>query len=265
MKRLEFDYLLLDKIDISISNVRKTNLEEGIEELADSIKEIGVQQPIVVFFDKNLGRYKLIIGQRRYLASKRIGLKEIPAIITSVKNETDAVVKSFSENIHRLDLEYRDKMQVANELLKNLNSIKNVAKTLGVSESTVKNYLGYSAVPEEIKNMVTEKKISAGTALRITKSISDEKMAIKIAGKIKELPRNEDKIQTIEVAKDNPDKNLEEIDKIVKKRKTRQLTIDLTEQIGDALNKAVKEYNSDDKQITLEALEEWLSKRGFIK
>jgi len=108
MKKLNFEYLPLDKIDISLSNVRKANanIEEGIGELASSIKEIGIQQPVVVF--QKGDRYELIIGQRRYLACEELGLREIPALITSVKNETAATIKSFSENIHRLDLEYRD-------------------------------------------------------------------------------------------------------------------------------------------------------------
>jgi ParB family chromosome partitioning protein len=82
MKKMKFRYLPLDKIDISISNVRKSNPEESIDELAGSIKEIGVQQPIVVFPKGN--RYDLMIGQRRYLACKKLGLKDIPAFITTI-------------------------------------------------------------------------------------------------------------------------------------------------------------------------------------
>lgn len=142
MKKFKFDeHLPLDKIDISISNVRKTNLEEGIEELAKSIEEIGVQQPIQVF-EKPDGRFELIIGQRRYLACKKLGLKKIPALIITVKkDETEATIKSFIENIHRLDLEYRDKMQAAIELLNKFGSISKVADHLGVSAQTVRNYL----------------------------------------------------------------------------------------------------------------------------
>ena len=101
----------MDRIDVSMTNVRKTNLEKGLSELAKSIREIGVQQPVVVF-KKGDGRYDLIIGQRRYLACKHIGETEIPALITHVKDRTDAMVKSFSENIHRLDLDYRDTVVV---------------------------------------------------------------------------------------------------------------------------------------------------------
>ena len=263
MRKFKFDYLPIDKIDISVSNVRKSNLEEGIDELANSIKEIGVQQPVVVF--QKGDRYDLIIGQRRYIACKKLGLKEIPALITTIKDETDATIKSFSENIHRLDIEYRDKMQVATELLSRLGSVKKVAEHLGVVEQTVKNYLGYSAVPEKIKKLVDEKKLSASTATRIAKSIQDENQAVRIAEKVKEIPRSEDRRKAIDIAKENPRKNVEEIIRIMKKQRFKRITIDITPKVSVALDKACKEYRSDAEDITIEALEEWLSKRGFIE
>jgi len=262
MTKLKFDYLPLEKIDISISNVRKSNLGEGIKELADSINEIGVQQPVVVY--KKGDRFDLIIGQRRYIACKKLGLKEIPALITAVQDETDATIKSFSENIHRLDIEYRDKMQVATELLTKLGSRKKVAEHLGVSEQTVKNYLGYSAVPDKIKKMVDDRKLSASTAIRISKSIQDESQAIRIAEKVKEIPRSEDRRKIIDAAKENPKKSVEEITRIVKEQKFKQVTIDITPRVSVALDKACKEYRSDAEDITVEALEEWLTQRGFI-
>jgi len=212
MKKLNFEYLPLDKIDISLSNVRKANIKEGIGELASSIKEIGIQQPVVVF--QKGDRYELIIGQRRYLACEELGLREIPALITSVKNETAATIKSFSENIHRLDLEYRDKMQIATELVNKLGSIDKVAEHLGVYPQTVRNWLGYAAVPEPIKKMVDEGKLSASTATRIAKNILNEKQAVTIAERVKETPRSEDRMAIIDIARENPGKPSEEIFKI---------------------------------------------------
>jgi len=263
MKKLKFKYIPLHKIDISISNVRKSNPEESIDELASNIKEIGVQQPVVV--SPKGDRYDLIIGQRRYLACKKLGLKDIPALITTVKDETEATIKSFSENIHRLDIEYRDKMQVASELLNKLGSTKKVASHLGVTEQTVKNYLGYSAVPEKIKRLVDDNKLSASTAIRIAKNIQDEDQAVRIAEKIKEVPRSEDRRKVIDIARDNPKKSVSEIEKIMKEQKFRQITIDITPRVSAALEKACNEYRSDAEDITSEALEEWLKKRGFIE
>jgi len=257
MGKLIFEYLPLDKIDISISNVRKANLEEGLGGLIKSIEEIGLQQPIVVF-KKPDGRFELIIGQRRYLACKELGLKEIPALITVLKSETEAVIMSFSENIHRLELEYRDKMQVATELLNKLHSVDKVAKSLGVSIQTVRNYLGYSGVPEPIKRMVDEKKFSASTAIRIAKNIPDEEKAVKIAEKIKETPRSEQRGAIIDIARENPSKPPEVIVKIAKERaQMRKITIHVTRRIYEAIIRASKEYQSDKEDVVKEALEEW--------
>jgi ParB family chromosome partitioning protein len=263
MNKLVFEYLELDKIDISLSNARKSNLEEGLDDLAKSIKEIEVQQPIVVF--RKGDRYELIIGQRRYLACKKLGLKEIPAIITTVENETEVTIKSFSENIHRLDLEYRDKMQVATGLLNKLGSIDKVAEHLGVTPQTIRNYLGFSVVPDSIKKMVYERKLSASIATRIAKNIPDETKAVGIAEKVKETPRSEDRRKIIDVAKENPEKSPEEVVKTFKEQKFRKVTIDLTPRVAGALERACQEYNSDREDITTEALEEWLKKRGFIE
>lgn len=262
-KRLKFEYLPLNKIDISKFNVRRSKLEEGIDELAKSIKEIGVQQPVVVFPKGD--RYELVIGQRRYLACKRLGLTSIPALITRVKSDTEAAIASFSENIHRLDLAYRDKMQVATELLTRLGSVDKVATHLGVSSQTAKNYLGYAAVPEPIKKMVDEGKLSVSTATRIAKSIPDEKQAVKIAQKIIETPSSEKKRIIIDVARENPGKSVGQITKIADKVKFTKVTITLTLRVAEALVRASQEYRIDRKGIATEALEWWLRERGFYK
>jgi len=265
MKKLKFDYLPLDRIDISISNVRKSNLEEGINELANSIEEIGVQQPVIVF-EKQDGRFELIIGQRRYLACKKLGLKKIPALITTVKDETEATIKSFSENIHRLELEYRDKMQVAAELLNKLGSVNKVAKHLGVTSQTVRNYLGYASVPESIKKMVDENRLSVRTATRIAKSITDEKKAVEIAELVEEIPRSQDRGIIIDVARENPSKAPEEIFKIARDQSMmRKITIHVTQRVYEAIVLASKKYEADKEDVVKDVLEEWLKKKGFIE
>lgn len=264
MKNLELEDLPLDKIDISISNVRKSNLEEGIEELANSIREIGVQQPIVVF--QKGDRYELVIGQRRYLACKKLNLKNIPALITTVKDETDAIIKSFSENIHRLELEYRDKMQVATVLLKKFGSKDKVARYLGVNTQTVRRWLGYKDLSEDIKEMVDEGKLGANTALKIWRGIPNEKKAVEIAKKVKEIPRSADRTAMIDIAQENPSKSPEEIVKIIKERSiTKKITLHVTQRVYEALVQASKEYQSNKEDVAKEALENWLKKRGFIK
>lgn len=263
MPKIKLEHIPIDRIDISKLNVRKTQREKGIGELAKSIEEIGLQQPIVVY--KKGGRYKLIIGQRRYRACKKLGWKEIPAIIRTIKSETEATIASFSENIHRLDLRYRDKMEVSTALLNKFGTVYQVAKHLGVTPQTVRNYLGYAIVPEAIKKMVDEKILSASTAMRIARNIPNEKLAVRIAEKIIEVPRSEDRRNIIDAARENPSKKMEDIFKIAEKKKFSTITISLTLRVAGSLEQACREYGISRKDLAVEALEIWLQTRGFLK
>lgn len=260
--KFELKYIPINAVDISKLNVRTVNKEAGLDELTDSIKTIGIQQPIVV--TKKGDRYELIIGQRRLLAARKAGLQLIPAIIRTVESEQEALIASLSENIHRIDLDYKDKNQVAERLFAQLGSAKKVAKAIGVSEQTVRNYLGYSIVPEKMKEMVAQKRINAQTAMRIARSISDEKKAVQIAEKVKEIPSYRSRQLMIELGKEKPDASVEEIVTMVKKIPFRKVTIDLTPNVAEALEKACKSYNTNEVEITTEALSTWLKQRGFL-
>jgi ParB family chromosome partitioning protein len=259
----KYDRIPIDQIDVSPSNARTEDIEEGLDELMRSIDEIGLQQPIVVYKDR--GRFRVLIGQRRFLACKRLGLEKIPALIRSIDDETEAAIVSFSENIHRLDLGYRDKMRVAVLLRKNLKNVGEVAKRLGVSPQTVRNWLGYAGVPDEIKGMVDQKKISAQTALAISRSVPDEKEAVEIAKKVREEPTSERRSIVIDTARLNPGKTASEIDALAKKRTITKVTLNLTPRLAEALDAACQDYEGERSDIATAALEEWLGKRGFLK
>jgi ParB family chromosome partitioning protein len=266
--KLRYDEVPLDDIEISPFNVRKDVSEEGVAELADSIAQIGLQQPVVVY--RAGGRYQLLIGQRRFLAFKRLrSLKllpdpRIPALIVDVKDETDATIKSFSENVHRLDLEYREKMDVAATLLAELGSPKKVAQAVGVREQTVRNWLGYRAVPDDLKQMVDEGKISARTATRIARSVGDEDKAREVAQMVVEEPARDRRSVIIEVAAQNPQRSPAEILKIAGDEKLLKVTLYLTQRLADALDEACTDLDASRPQVATTALEEWLGNWGFL-
>jgi len=261
--RVQYDEIPLDSIVVSPANVRKSDLEEGIQELADSIQEIELQQPVVVY--RKGKTYQLIIGRRRYMACKRLGLKKIPALIRSVKDETEAAIISFSENIHRLDMSYRDKMSVAVRLLEDLKSVRAVAKRLGISDQSVRNYLGYAGVPERLKRMVDAGKIGATTAMNIATSIGDEERAVRIAQKVAETRSDDRRRKIVEAARENPDQSPDEIAKFVARIRYSDITLHLTPRVAAALEDACRDYNLEPDVVAKYALEEWLGKRGFLK
>ena len=138
---MEIKELSLDEIDISEFNTRKDlgagTEEASLDDLANSISEKGLLNPIMVRKSKN-GKYDLIAGQRRFLASKKIGLNTIPAIIRNELNDTDATIISLIENVQRADMNPLDKAKAYQIIYEKYNDYSKVAQETGVSVPTIK-------------------------------------------------------------------------------------------------------------------------------
>ena len=137
--------------------------EEKIEELAESIKEYGILQPIVVKLNKN-GFYTIIAGERRWRASRLVGLKEIPAVIKDVSEQTEKEI-TLIENIQRENLNSLEEAAGIKELIEDYGlTQEEVAKKIGRSRTAVTNILRLLNLPEEIKELLKEEKITQGHA-----------------------------------------------------------------------------------------------------
>jgi len=254
----------LDQIEISPHNVRHTQVEKGLDELANSIREYGVLQPVIVYRPQKSGKYQLLVGQRRYLASGKAGETDIPALVLGPQDETRAAIISLSENIHRLDLDYVDKMAIATKLVEALESRRKVANALGVSLSTVYNWLGYAAVPPGVKSLVDEGRLGAVTAIRIARHEEDPDRAAQIAKLVVEQPTSARKDLFIDVAKANPRKELSEVAEIVASQRFDSITLHLTPVLREALDKACQKFDSVREDLAVRALEDWLGMNGFL-
>ncbi len=138
----------LEDIVANAKQPRRTFYDHSLEELAQSIKERGVLEPIVV--RPKDGKYEIIMGERRYRASKMAGLTEIPAIVREVSDE-DASADALLENFQREDLNPIDRARAIESLLSFMTWEK-CAKTLGVSESTLRRHLELLELPEAVQN-----------------------------------------------------------------------------------------------------------------
>lgn len=265
-EKCDLQYIPLDKIVVSKKNVRTLDLFSGIDELAQSIKDIGLQQPVVVFpsADKK-GKFELIVGQRRFLACRKAGLKKIPSIVKEPMSKVEALSYSFIENIHRLDLDYKDKVEAALFLLTELGSIPAIAKKLGVSDTSVRNYLGWAAVPEPIKEMVEKGKLSRPTAKRIARANPDPIKATAIAEKVKEARRREVRNAIIQTNIENPTYTPEQVVAEAPKIKYKHLTIDLTNKAADALQQAAEKYDMTPNEVATQAIIDYLRTEGFYQ
>ena len=152
--------LKITEVEPNRNQARKRFDEEALEELANSIKEYGLIQPIVV--TKKDGYYSIIAGERRWRASKIAGLKEIPAIIREDNEKINSEI-SLIENMQREDLNPVEKALGIKTLMDNYGmSQEEVAKKLGKARSTVTNWTRVLNLEPRVLEMVKEGKISEG-------------------------------------------------------------------------------------------------------
>jgi len=155
---------------------RKTFSEEALKELADSIREQGVIQPVIL--EKSDDRYIIIAGERRFRASRLAGLDTIPGLIRNYTNEQKLEI-ALIENIQREDLNSIEEAKAYLSLINNLDlSQEEIARKVGKKRSTIANSLRLLKLPEDIQNSLVGGDISAGHARAILSVLNPSDMRI---------------------------------------------------------------------------------------
>lgn len=161
---------------------RKVFDEEKLKELSDSIKEHGVFQPIIVKKSSIKG-YEIIAGERRVKASTMAGLSKIPAIIRDFSDQ-EMMEIALLENLQRENLNAIEEALAYRNLINSLNVTQEVlAMKLGKSRSHITNMLGLLNLPEEVKDMIVDNKLSMSHA-RVLSKMEDKDEVIRLAQKI---------------------------------------------------------------------------------
>lgn len=159
---LEID---LDLIDSNPKQPRKKFDKEKLEELGNSIKQYGLIEPVILK-EKYGGRYEIIAGERRVLASRMVGLKIIPSIIRHYDDdEKSSFILSIIENVQRLDLNCIEEANAYSLLNKEFGiSMENIASVVGKSRGHVNNLIRLLSLPDKIQKHVFDGKLTMGHA-----------------------------------------------------------------------------------------------------
>ena len=168
---------------------RKYFSKESLEELANSIKEQGVIQPIVVRPNKlSEGKYEIIAGERRWLASQNAGLHEVPVVILNV-GDVKSLELAIVENVQRQDLNPIEEARGYQKLIDEFNyNQEKLSQFIGKSRSYIANSLRLLSLPEEVLSMVQQGNLSAGHAraliglnnsVDIAKKIIQKKLSVR--------------------------------------------------------------------------------------
>ena len=172
----------LKKIRAGVYQPRQHFEETELQDLADSIKEHGVIQPIILRKTDD-DFYEIIAGERRFRASKIANLTEIPAIVRKF-SDNDALEIAIIENVQRSDLSPTEEARGYQRLMKEFAYTQEiVAKKVGKSRAHIANLLRLLTLPEKVREYLDSKQISMGHARAIINSINPEELAKKIIAK----------------------------------------------------------------------------------
>ena len=170
---------------------RKNFDEESLDDLVNSIKERGVIQPIIVRkSNSDNSKYEIIAGERRWIASQKAGLHEIPVVVTNV-DDLKSLEFAIVENVQRHDLNPLEEAQGYKRLIDEFSyDQEKVSRFIGKSRSYISNSLRLLNLPKEVLNYVEQKKITAGhakilvgleNALFLANKFIDKKLSVRQA------------------------------------------------------------------------------------
>ena len=169
---MEVRTIPIKMIDIAEENVRKDHPfgnDEKDQIMKDHLSKFDLLQPVVVRFDDESRRYKLLIGRRRYLALSAKGKKEIPAVVTELEG-AEAEAASLFENLIRKDLSTLEKARIVKRLVDSTRGgMSKVSTKYGLPKSTLSEWLSILTLPSILQDNVDQGKITTYEAIRIAR------------------------------------------------------------------------------------------------
>lgn len=167
----EFDLIEVDRI---YSNAQPRKVFERIDELAESMKSIGQQQPIVVSADHK-GRYVIEQGERRWRAAKLAGLEKLYCVVVEpAEDDNERIIRQLTENVQRDDMKLAELSQSVATLIKSGMTVREVAKRMGKQESYISNLNHVADLPEPLSHAVESQKVQDPLAVRKLKKAFEE-------------------------------------------------------------------------------------------
>ena len=253
----------ITKVEPNREQPRKNFDEDALEELAESIKQFGLLQPILVQDRKTY--YEIIAGERRWRAAKKAGLKEVPVIMKNL-SEQEIVEISLIENIQRENLNPIEEAQAYKRLLTEFNLKQDeVAERVAKSRTAVTNSMRLLKLCDDVQQMVIEGLILTGHAralisiedpeqqYNIAQQIFDEKLSVR---DVEKLVKNLNKPAKVSSKKETIDKSLEAVYQDIEENLKQKLStkVSITSKGNGAGKLEIEFYSHDDLERLMDLL-----------
>ena len=172
--------LPIEKITSNRLNPRKTFNEAELEELAKSVKDKGILQPVVVRPNQDHDTYQIVAGERRWRAAQRAGLHSVPALIRDL-NDQEVLEIAIIENVQRADLNPVEEAMGYQQLIDSFSyTQQQLAESIGKSRSHIANTLRLMALPKSVLDQLQEGQLTAGHARALIATDDPQSLAQKI-------------------------------------------------------------------------------------
>ncbi|MCR9068026.1 MAG: ParB/RepB/Spo0J family partition protein [Rhodobacteraceae bacterium] len=174
----------IDQVVANPDQPRRQFAEEALDELAASIREKGIIQPLIVRPDPSVaGRFQIVAGERRWRAAQRANLHEVPAIIRDF-NDTEVLEVAIIENIQRADLNPLEEAQGYRQLMDRFGHTQDqLAQAMGKSRSHIANLMRLMSLPDAVQEMLRKGELTAGHARALITSDDPTALAKTIVAK----------------------------------------------------------------------------------
>jgi ParB/RepB/Spo0J family partition protein len=260
----------LTDINISDENVRQSNETQGVDELAASIKSLGLLQPVVLLGTFGNPPYELIAGQRRYLAHEKLRKRTIRAIFIGQKDKIQATLLSLVENLQTVELNHADISRAVTYLYQKFGrDDTKVQKATGLSIRKIRDYIDIEEqASPKMKKMLHQGKVKTADVKRALRAAQGEiKKAERLLEFMEEFPLTKhQKRRIIEFGESDADASAKKIfEEAMKPRVERSIIVSLPDIVREGLEKATKNMAKEPEEIVSDALREWLTTQGFIK
>lgn len=261
----------LGDLEVGKGQVRLRDTGKDIDELVESIRKVGLLEPIVVCPAEKDGKFEVLTGQRRLLAHQRLNAPTIMAAVLDEKvDETTAKVISVTENLVRLDLSSRDLIDACTLLFRKYGSISAVAEETGLPYSKVSQYVKYDQLLPELRQLVDQGQVKMQVALRAQKAASvegdpDAAEAVKLAREMAGMSGAQQQ-KIVKEREENPDAPVDDVIEDAKSGgKITQIVVTLGAQAHRSLRSYAGEAGTDLDDAARALIEEGLSTKGYMQ
>jgi len=265
----EFREIPLGDLVIGKGQVRTRDVGKGIDELAESIRVHGLLEPILVAPTDQKGKFVIILGQRRFLAHKQLGKKNISAGVLDMKVDVlTAKVLSVTENLVRRDLNQKDLIDVCTYLYKKYGTMTAVKEETGLPYNDIRKYVKYDRLIPELKELV-EQGTKIDVALRAQDAayatgeiIPDE--AVRLAKEMQPMSGAQRKKIQEEIEK-NPEQSIDEtIEHAKSGGKITQILVTLGSETHASLNRFASDEGASQDDAASSLIEDGLKTKGYL-